>query len=258
MKAITASPWISFVLKLAGSIFILISLIDYLTAFTSIDFQTKQTIIAFTTGVVDRGFIPLLGVVLVSLGFWIESGNAPAESQSSSLLRLAVLVIASILGLLFLLITPWHVLTTRDAAAAEVEEIGKKAETLKSQVDTQVKQLKGQGPQQLEAQLAELDRLINSGQLPAAQLTQAQQKREQLRKLKSDPKALDAEIEAQIAPRRTEELNKLNNDEKKAKEQTQGNAMRAALRTGLNSLLLAIGYIIVGWTGLRQMLSTRR
>ncbi len=244
-------------LKLVGSILILTSLIDYLTLFTTIDFQTKQTIIAFTTGVVDRGFIPLLGIVLVNLGVWIEAGSS-AEGQSSALLRLGVFVIASILGLLFLLVVPWHVMTTRDAAATEVEDIGKKAAALKTQVDTQVQQIKGQGPQQLEAQLSELERVINSGQLPADQLAQAQQKREQLRKLKADPKALDAELEAQIGPRRTQELEKLKTDEKKAKELTQGNAMRAALRTGLNSLLLAIGYIIVGWTGLRQLLSDRR
>ncbi|MDX2244206.1 MAG: HpsJ family protein [Leptolyngbyaceae cyanobacterium bins.302] len=256
MKAITASPWISLMLKLVGSIFILTSLIDYLTLFTTIDFQTKQTILTFTTGVVDRGFIPMLGIILVSLGFWTDSAAA-SGSQPSSMVRLTIFVIASILGLLFLWVVPWHVMTARDAAAAEVEEIGKKAEALKTQVDSQVKQLKGQGPQQLEAQLAELDRLINSGQLPAAQLTQAQQKREQLRKLKSDPKALDAELEAQIAPRRTEELNKLKTDEQKAKDLTQSNAMRSALRTGLNSLLLAIGYIILGWTGLRQLLSDR-
>lgn len=244
-------------LKLVGSILILTSLIDYLTLFTTIDFQAKQTIIAFTTGVVDRGFIPLLGIILVNLGVWIETTGS-AEGQSSALLRLGVLVIASILGLLFLLVVPWHVMTTRDAAAAEVEDIGKKAADLKTQVDTQVQQIKGQGPQQLEAQLSQLEQAINSGQLPADQLAQAQQKREQLRKLKADPKALDAELEAQIGPRRTQELEKLKTDEKKAKELTQGNAMRAALRTGLNSLLLAIGYIIVGWTGLRQFLSDRR
>lgn len=243
-------------LKLVGSILILTSLIDYLTLFSTIDFQAKQTIISFTTGFVDRGFIPLLGIILASLGFWIEAGGT-SENQPNSLLRLGIFVIASILGLLFLLVVPWHVMTTRDAAATEVEEIGKKADALESQVDSQVKQLKGQGPQQLDAQLAEIDRVINSGQLPAEQLAQAQQKREQLRKLKADPKALDAELEAQIGPRRTQELDKLRSDEKKAKDLTQGNAMRAALRTGLNSLLLAIAYIIVGWTGLRQMLSDR-
>lgn len=244
-------------LKLVGCIFILTSLIDYITLFTTIDFQVKQTVITFTTGMVDRGFIPLLGVILVSVGVWIEA-NSGSESQSASLLRLATFVIASILGLLFLLMVPWHVMTTRDAATAEVEAIGKQADALEAQLDTQVKQLKVQGPGQLDAQLTELERLINSGQLSAAQQTQAQQKRDQLRKLKSDPKALDAELESQIAPQRTQELNKLRSNEQKSKDLAQGTAMRSALRTGLNSLLLAIGYIIVGWTGLRQFLSDRR
>ncbi|EKQ69735.1 hypothetical protein OsccyDRAFT_2379 [Leptolyngbyaceae cyanobacterium JSC-12] len=256
MKALTSSPWISLMLKLVGAILILTSLIDYITLFTTIDFQNKQTIITFTTGVVDRGFIPLVGSILTGLGLWTESGDASTGSQASPMLRLVVFVIASILGLMFLLIVPWHVLTVRDAASTEVSELGKRAETLKTQVETQVKQLKAQGPQQLEAQLAEIERSINSGKFSGDQLAQAQREKERLRGLKADPKALEATMEAQIAPKRTEELSRIESDAKKAKELTETNAMRSALRTGLNSLLLAIGYIILGWTGLRQMLST--
>lgn len=244
-------------LKLVGAILILISLIDYIILLTTVDFQIKQTILTFTTGLVDRGFIPLVGIVLLCVGFWIESSEGSADRQTSQLLKFTTLVVASLLGVLFLLVAPWHVLTTRDAATAEVDAIGKKAEQVKTQLDAQVNQLKGQGPQQLDAQLAEIERLINSGQLPAAQQEQAQQKREQLKRLKSSPKALEAEMEAQLAPKRTEELNKIRTDEAKAKDLTQGNAMRSALRVGLNSLLLAIGYTIVGWTGLRQLLYLR-
>lgn len=243
-------------LKLVGAILILTSLIDYITLFTTVDFQNKQTIITFTTGVVDRGFIPLVGIILTSLGVWFELGDAPGN-QSSPMLRLVAFVVASILGLLFLLIVPWHVLTVRDAAATEVTELGKRAETLKSQVETQVKQLKAQGPQQLNAQLAQIEQALNSGSLSGAQLTQAQQERERLRQLKTDPKALEATMEAQIAPKRTEEIARIDSDARKARELTETNAMRSALRTGLNSLLLAIGYVILGWTGLRQMLSGR-
>jgi len=244
-------------LKLVGAILILTSLIDYITLFTTIDFQNKQSIITFTTGVVDRGFIPLVGIILTSLGVWLESGDAPSGNSASPMLRLVALVIASILGLLFLVIVPWHVMTVRDAAATEVVELGKRAEALKTQVETQVKQLKAQGPQQLDAQLAQIEQSINNGSLSGTQLTQAQQERERLRQLKTDPKALEATMEAQIAPKRTEELARIDSDAKKAKELTETNAMRSALRTGLNSLLLAIGYVILGWTGLRQMLSGR-
>lgn len=257
MKAFAPSPWLSLMLKLVGALLLLTSLIDFITLFTTVNFGDKQTILAFTTGLVDRGFIPLIGAVLLFISFWFEPGEGNSQSQSSPMLRLFALVVASILGLLFLVIVPWHVMTTREAAAAQIDDITKKTDLLVSQVEGQVKQLKGQGPQQLEAQLSELDRLINNGQLSGAQLDQAQQKREQLRRLKADPKALEAEMEAQIAPKRTEELNRIKSDSQKAKDQTQGNAMRSALRTGLNSLLLAIGYIVLGWTGLRQMLYLR-
>ncbi|MBF2029274.1 MAG: cell envelope integrity protein TolA [Oscillatoriales cyanobacterium C42_A2020_001] len=257
MKALSSSPWITLMLKLVGAILILTSLIDYITLFTTVDFQNKQTIITFTTGVVDRGFIPLVGIILTGLGVWFESGDVSTSNQASPMLRLVVFVVASILGLLFLLIVPWHVLTVRDAAATEVTELGKRADTLKAQVETQVKQLKAQGPQQLDAQLAQIEQALNSGSLSGTQLTQTQQERERLRQLKSDPKALEATMEAQIAPKRTEEITRIDSDAKKAKELTETNAMRSALRTGLNSLLLAIGYIILGWTGLRQMLSGR-
>jgi hypothetical protein len=109
-----------------------------------------------------------------------------------------------------------------------------------------VQQFRGQ----LDAQLAQIDQLISSGQLKDPQLAQAKQQQTQLKRLKSDPKAFDAEI----APKKTEELSKIKTRKQELESQTQGNALRSGLRTGLNSLLLAIGYIIIGWTGLRQML----
>jgi hypothetical protein len=258
MKALVTSPWIALTLKLVGAILILTSLIDYIILFTTINFQDGQTIINFTTGVVDRGFIPLVGLVLLFIGFWFESGNSSdPTSQTSPALRLTALVIASILGLTFLLVAPWSVLTTRDVAEARVKQITEEATKAKTLLDSQVQQLKGQGAQQLEAQLAEIDRLINSGQLQGDQLTQAQQRRDQLKRLKADPKALEAEVNAQIGPKQTDELNKIRNREQELVNQTWGSALRSALRTGLNSLLLAIGYIFVGWTGIRQLLYSR-
>lgn len=257
MKAVNSSPWLALMLKLAGVILILTSLIDYFVLLSTVNFQNSQSVITFTTGMVDRGFIPLVGIMLVFLGLWSESGSSEAGARSSPALRLFTLIIASILGLCFLLIVPWHVMTARDAADTQVKQVAEEAAKAETQLDSQVQQLKGQGPQQLEAQLAVLDQAIREGKLPPDQLAQAQQKREQLRKLKSDPKALQAEVEAQIGPKRTEELNKIRSRKQELEDQTRGTAMRAALRTGLNSLLLAIAYSIIGWTGLRQLLSLR-
>lgn len=243
-------------LKLVGIILILTSLIDYAILLSTVNFQNSQSVITLTTGIVDRGFIPMVGLILIFLGINFETGKSGTDSNTpkSSGLRLTALIIASILGLCFLLIVPWNVFTTREAADAQVKQIIQDASVAETQLDSQVKQLKGQGAQQLDVQLAELEKLINSRQLPADQMAQAQQKREQLKRLKADPKALEAEVEAQIAPKKTEELNKIRNRKQELENQTRSNALRSALRTGLNSLLLAIAYIILGWTGLRQLL----
>ncbi len=251
MKSLNFSPWTALMLKLVGALLILTSLIDYIVLFTTISFQDNQSIITFTTGVVDRGFIPMVGIMLLFIGFWIETGREGVDSStgSSPALRLTALVIASILGLFFLLIAPWHVLTTRVAADAQVKQIEQKATEAKGQLDSQVQQFKGQ----IDTQLLQLDQAISSNQLQGSQLDQAKQQRDQLKKLKADPKALDA----QIAPKKTEELGKIDARQRELTDQTQGTALRAALRTGLNSLLLAIGYIIIGWTGIRQLLYSR-
>ncbi len=260
MKAFTASPWIALMLKLAGSILILTSLIDYITLFTTVNFQNSQSIITFTTGVVDRGFIPLVGLMLLFVGFWADTGtpNSSGNTDTAPMLRLTALIISSILGLFFLVLGPWHVLATRDAADNQVKQIAQEATTAETQLESQAKQAKGLGSQQLETEIAQVEQAINSGGLSGTQADQARKRLAELNKLKSDPKALESTLDAQIGPKKTEELNRIRSRKQELENQTRGTAMRAALRTGLDSVLMAIAYIILGWTGLRQMLYHRK
>jgi hypothetical protein len=257
MKSVPPSPWIALALKLVGALLLITSLIDYITLLSAAKFQESAWVVAFTTQVVDRGFIPLIAIVLLFLGAWVDSAADTADQRSSPGLKIGVLVLASILGLFFLGVVPWNVVSTSDAAKAQVEDIGKKATQAKTQLDSQIQQFKGQSPQELDFRISQADQLISSGQLKGDQLIQVQQQRDQLKRLKSDPKALDAQIESQLGPKRKEELDKIEASKKQLEEQTWGTAMRSGLRTGLNSLLLAIGFIFIGWTGLRQILYLR-
>ncbi|MBM0743081.1 hypothetical protein JOY44_15945 [Phormidium sp. CLA17] len=245
MKATNSSPWTPLILKLIGALLLLTSLIDYLVLLSTAKFQDSQWVITFTTQVVDRGVFPLIGLALLFTGFWLEANSSDA-TRTAPWLRLTALVLSSLLGLFFLLIVPWNVVGTRDAVDAQMKQIGQEATKAESQIDAQIQQFRGQ----LDSQLAQIDQLISSGQLQDPQLAQAKQQQTQLKRLKSDPKAFDAEI----APKKTEELSKIKTRKQELESQTQGNALRSGLRTGLNSLLLAIGYIIIGWSGLRQML----
>jgi hypothetical protein len=253
MKSVAASPWVALVLKLVGGLLLLMSLIDYLTLLSTAKFQDNQWVVTFTTQVVDRGFIPLVAITLLFVGYWIESASGTADDRNSPALRLAALVLASVLGVFFLAVGPWNVLSTGKAAESQVSQINDEAKKATEQLNAQAQQLKGQGAQQLDAQLAQVEQFINSGQVSGAQLDQLKSDRERLKKLKADPKALEAEIDSRIGPQRAEEQKKIDNRKKELIDQTNGTAMRSGLRTGLNSLLLAIGYIFIGWTGLRQL-----
>lgn len=246
MKAQTP-PLASYILKAVGLILILLYVLDCAVLLSSARFQDSQWMLAFTTQLVDRGFLPLVGLSLLLTGFWIdEEGPSAATSNSPQGLKLAGLLLASALGLLFLLLIPVHVNTTRIAADDQLKQVTQEASKAEGQLDTQVQQLRGQ----VDVQLSSLDQAIRSGQIQGDQLTQAQRQQDELKKLKADPKAL----EAKIAPARNQELGRIRSRKQELETQIRDNALRSGMRIGLGSLLLASAYILIGWTGLRRIL----
>lgn len=250
MKALNLPPLASFILKMTGIILILLYLLDCAILLMAPKFQDSQWLLAFTTQLVDRGFVPLMGFAFLFTGLWIEreARGAEAPAQSSQGLRLSALLLSSALGLLFLLMIPLHVNATRAAADDQLKQVAQEANKAQGQLDSQVQQLKGQ----VDMQLNSIDQAIKNGQIQGDQLVQAQKQQEQLRKLKADPKAL----EAQIGPARNQELTRIQNRKQELESQIQDNSLRSGLRIGLASVLLAIAYAAIGWTGLRRMLST--
>lgn len=244
MKSPTLTPLTSFILKLVGSVLILSYLIDLVMSLIAANFQNNQSVMLLTTQLVDRGFIPLVGLACLFTGFWVEATVESTRSNSQGL-KLAVLWLASVLGLMFLLIVPLNVNATRLAAEDQVSQIGQKATEAETQLGAQVQQFRAQ----IDPQLAVLDQAIQAGQLQGDQLTQAKQQQQELQKLKTDPKALDA----RIAPERDKKLREIQTQKQQLEEQTYRGALQAGLRVGLSSLLFAIVYALIGWTGLRQM-----
>ena len=60
MKALNPPPLASFILKTVGIILILLYLLDCAVLLISAKFQDSQWMLAFTTQLVDRGFVPLI------------------------------------------------------------------------------------------------------------------------------------------------------------------------------------------------------
>ncbi|NEO42551.1 MAG: hypothetical protein F6J90_42040 [Moorea sp. SIOASIH] len=257
------SSFTALTLKVVGLIMIVSSLLDYIIL--AIPPQGASLLkpewqLNFATQVVDRGIIPMVGIGFLFAGYWIAQSAATASTEPKSSvqdLRFWVLCLSSFLGLVFLLMVPLHLNNLRLQSSQALEQINQRAKTAEVQLENRTQQVtellkSPQGIAQVEKRLADLDAAIKSGRIPAQQLDQAKAQanrvRQQLQAIKENPDLLNQEVEQNINQIRSQKLQL----EKRATTE----AFKLGIKTGLSSLLLAIGYIAIGWTGLRGLGST--
>lgn len=251
-------------LKVVGLILIVSFLLDFLVLLFPFQPTDRLWQINVATALVDRGIVPLVGVGSLFTGHWIQDTS---DSPKGFDFRFPVLVLCSVLGLIFLLIFPLHLNNVRQASNQAVTQINRDAEQAESQLNNQLNQLQAQlNNEQAQAQLKQLreqakaqftdlikdeqkyKEALNNPQIPAAQ-------KELLKKFKDNPQELDNFIAQQTDPKglATQRIGQIRQRKEEASKQAKDNAWKSGLRIGMSSLLLAIGYIIIGWTGLRGM-----
>jgi hypothetical protein len=240
------SSFAALALKTVGLVIIAASLLNIIILPIPYNLGQRNWQLAFTSQIVDQGIYPMVGIALLLVGYWLaNSDGVPSAPQKSSGqdLRFWAFLLSSVLGLIFLLVMPVHVNNILVQSNQELDQINQQAKQANTQLENETQQVKAlvNDPQKL----GELDKVIESGKVQGQQLGQAQQLREQLKVFKQDPKALDQRVEAKKTEIRTKK--------QEAENQTKTNALKSGIRTGLISLLLAIGYITVGWTGLRNL-----
>ena len=250
-------------LKVVGIILILSALLDCivlsLPGETS-DLFNRAWQLAAATQIVDRGIIPLMGIALLMTGFWVDSSSGVSIERRKVWLdlRFWALLISSLLGLLYLSLVPVHLNNTRlelqDALAQVSREAGQAEGQLEAQIKSdqfkaQVEQLKSQRRTQIAALLQDdgkLQQALQSSEVP-------QELKTVLRNSKSDPKALDNFLEQQAQELPTQARNEIRTRKQQKEKELRTRSRNSSLQTGISSLLLAIGYITVGWTGLTSM-----
>lgn len=260
MKSSSAyAPFTALTLKVVGLILILSSLLEYILLAIPFNPLQRTWQIAFTEQIVNQGIIPMVGIALLVAGYWIasNSGASATEPKSSALdLRFWAFLLASLLGLLFLLLVPLHFNNVAQESNAALKQIDQRAGVAETQLAAQANQISAlvkdpKGRAQLEQQLSELDQAISSGRVPAEQQNQAQAYKQLLQTITQNPtKAISQEVEKAQTKIRSGKL--------ELEKQTKTRAFKSALNTGLSSLLLALGYIVIGWTGLRSLGSSGR
>lgn len=257
MNTSTISPPTAFSLKLIGIILILSSLLDYITL--AIPFQPLDAAwqISFTGQIVDRGIVPMVGIAFLLVGYALESLLSSGRKLTLDV-RLPVFIFASLMGLVFLLLVPLHLNNLRQAQSNALTQINQGATEAENRIKTQFEQLNtlAQDPQrlqQLDSRLTEINTAINSGQIQGRRLspeqlqnlTQTKQQLEGFREYAQNPEALEARL--------TQLQTQLNDQKTERKNRAKTEAFKQGIRTGLSSLMLAIGYIAIGWLGLKTM-----
>ena len=250
-------------LKVVGIILILSALLQCivlsLPGETS-DFLNRGWQLAAAIQIVDRGIIPLIGIALLMTGFWVDSSSGVSIERRNVWLdlRLWALLISSLLGLVYLSLVPVHLNNTRlelkDALAQVDQEAGQAEGQLEAQIKSdqfkaQVEQLKDQRRTQIAALLQDegkLQQALKSPDVP-------KELKAVLQESKNDPKALDKFLEQQAQELPTQARNEIRTRKQQKEKELRTRSRNSSLQTGINSLLLAIGYITVGWTGLRSM-----
>ena len=222
------------VLGIIGTLLILTFILDFGIRLFAAQFENLSWQQSFLNELMDRGITPLLGLSFVFIGTLLRSTTeTPANQSLIKDGRFWLFVIASLFGLLYLILIPLHFNTTGKILGETVAQFDQESARAEQGIQAQKEQLNA------IAKSGEIDQLLESDQIPPAQ-------KELLTQVKADPTIVDK--------RAQEELGKINAQKETAVSKANSEAMLARLRSELRSLLLSVAYAALGWTGLRNVL----
>jgi hypothetical protein len=250
------SPFTALALKAVGLIMIVSSLVDYI--FLAIPFNAGQRAwqLVYVGQLVDRGILPMVGIAFLLLGYWVESSMGTSSSERRSIaqdLRFWALLLSSLLGLIFLLLVPLHINNVVQQSNAELKQLNDRVTQAQAQTEGQAQQIAAlvkdpQGLAQIKQRLTKINQALESGQVPAPQQVQVKAEQQLLQAITQDPNKAINNLNKEVEQAKA----RIASEKQIVENQTKTGAFKSAVRTGLSSLLLAIGYIIIGWSGLRS------
>jgi hypothetical protein len=237
-------------LKTAGAVLILSSLIDlvFMLCFPpeNLVLEGSRWWLYATSQLVDRGLLPLVGIAFVVTGDWIKIVSTEDGGDRGNTWRIGTFTLASLLGLIFILIIPFQIMTTNDFKSQDLKKIGDEVTQLEQGIKSNLQQINAQSKDKIRAQITTIDNELKSGQAQGERLAGLQLTKSKLELLLADPKKFAQESE--------QNLQQLQKQKQKAETQASERMLKTGVRTSMASLLLAIAYITIGWTGLRRVL----
>jgi len=246
-------------LKIVGVILILSFLLDFAILLFPFRPTDRGWQISLATALVDRGIVPMVGLGMLMAGYSLSSSDESGNVGGLDL-RLPAFILSSILGLIFLLIFPLHLNNVRQASTQTIDQITQRATQAETDLQNQLNNPQAQA--QLEQQQTQFKNRITELLKDPQKLNQAlqneqlpEEERKLLQQFQKDPKSIDQFLNQQFSSEgiRNRALSQIRGQREQVERQARQEAWKSGLRIGISSLLLSIGYIIIGWTGLRSM-----
>jgi hypothetical protein len=240
-------------LKTAGAVLLLVSLSELVFLLWLPPDNLNNTVLEgsrwwlyATSQVVDRGLLPLVGIAFAVAGDWIAIVSTENGGSRGNGWRVGTFALASLLGLIFVLIIPFQLLSTNDIKSQDLtnlkEEVTRREQAMKSSLQ----QISSQSKEKTKEQIAQIDKQLQSGQVQGEMLANLQITKARLEVLLTDPQKF-----SQLA---AQEIPKLQKQKRDIETKINERMLKTGFRTSVASLLLAIAYITIGWTGLKRVL----
>lgn len=249
------------VLQLVGIILVLTFVLDFVVRLLAFPSPPEENVaieaqFKLLTEFIDRGVIPLIGLALFSVGRWLKQARGTTKKDGGSAWQDAnfwTFVFASLLGVLFLVVIPFHYAKVGEATKIDLDKVETQSGQIELRVQQELRQL-DQVKQQWQAiskDPNQVDALLQSPQLPP-------QERAQLQQLKQNPEQLERVAQEQLV--QLERTLKQGQEQQKTFETQKAqqldfiktNQLMYRVRGILRSLLLTCGFAAIGWTGLRD------
>lgn len=240
-------------LKTAGAVLILVSLSELVFLLwlppdnpNNIVLEGVRWWLYATSQVVDRGLLPLVGIAFAVAGDWITIVSTEDGGDRGNGWRVGTFTLASLLGLIFVLIIPFQLLSTNDLKAQDLKNLSEEVTQREQKMKSSLQQIRSQSKEKTQEQITQIEKQLQSGQVQGEMLANLQITKARLEVLLADPQRF-----SQLAAQDIPQLQKQKRDiETKINERM----LKTGVRTSVASLLLAIAYITIGWTGLKRVL----
>ncbi|KPQ38572.1 MAG: HpsJ family protein [Phormidium sp.] len=230
-------------LKLAGTVLILVTLLNFILLMIPPNFGSPNWWLNLTSQVIQQGIIPLLGIaaLLAAIGCEVVMGNASETDRWLETTKTRMVRLSLLLGIVFLILIPTHALAAVMASQQAIANIDREAEASLEQVELQLQQ-----QQQVYLGILEadedpevlLDDLLGEEPLTEEQLAQFQE-------FVENPQTIDRQIQSL----RTSLVERVQNRSSRAKEQSRFGVWKSIARFGLTSIILSTCYLNIAFVG---------